>query len=807
MKKFVIGYYRKCDLLTMTGICSTFIGIILAIKLHFLYATLCMVISGVCDAFDGRLARRYSYDDNAKVYGVQLDSLADVICFGAFPAILTAMQSQYIVSYFICAFYLLCGVIRLAWFNTLAADETAEKNVYIGVPITTASIMYPLVLIMSRLVVPGLVHIIMPTLLLILGVAFISNVRIPKPDIGKILGKIFNSSVINFLIFPAFIVVAADVFYKANFEGSALKNSVATIRAHFLPFLLMLIVVSSAFLFLVSLIGNSRVAKTVSAIITTLLMVVNDIKYAIMDIPVQMSDVNYLNPDNISMMGTATTTIGGWIWKVVIKAIILVAIFICFIVFDNKKHRFKFKNIFIRLIALVLSLVLVVVPTILGVIASPIILKPYGISPDQCTSLPPNDELYYEYGYLQGFFLDSISSNFVKPTGYNKNDTDTAISEAAKLYDGGTWQKANVVVILSESFTDLENMPEVTFDKPLTPYINSYENDDDKLVFDMLVSTFGGASVNTEFEILTGSSLALWPTAFIPYTSYYDEVNAPYAPNLITEFNNNGYHTMYLTPWGKTSYKSEYVYGLFGADEKIYGDQLSGKAKGYYYSDESLMDDIFEQLKDTSEGNYKFIMTATAENHYPYDLERFDSYDVTAYSDTLTEEQLGLIQSYAQGIYDADKELNRLYENIQTLDVPTVIVFYGDHLPHIVDSKENRPYLDSAYFNTDNEALNYIREYTTKGVILANFDLDTSDDLNYINASYLGSYILNRMDLEISDYFKFIDEARSVLPVHNREYAVLNDKIVSLNDLTEEESKMFFDLKCVKYRSFYDYLG
>ena len=387
MKKFVIGYYRKCDLLTMTGICCSFIGILLSVKSHFLYATLCMVLSGICDAFDGRLARKYKYSDNSKVYGVQLDSLSDAICFGAFPAILTAMQSQFLITYIICTLYLLCGVIRLAWFNTLAADENAEKNVFIGVPITTASIMYPLVLVVSRIICPNLVYIIMPALLLFLAIAFISNIRIPKPDIGKILGRIFNPGVVNFIFFPVFIVVATDVYYKANFDEMPIKAAIVTFQEYFLPFLMMVVIVSAAFLLLVTIVGSSKVAKIISAFITILLMTINDIKFAIMGYPVQMSDVSYLNPDNISMMGTAAGTIGGWIWHVVFKSAVLLILFLVFILTDNKKRRFSFKSILIRIVCLVLSLVVLIIPTALGVNSVVAIIKPYKLTADQCTAL------------------------------------------------------------------------------------------------------------------------------------------------------------------------------------------------------------------------------------------------------------------------------------------------------------------------------------------------------------------------------------------------------------------------------------
>lgn len=791
----------------MTGIAIAFTGMLLALKSLFSLATFCMVLAGVCDAFDGKLARKYEYEKKAMVYGVQLDSLADVVCSGVFPVILTVAQSPYLLTYIACGFYLLCGVIRLAYFNTMAADENAEKNVYIGVPITTITIVYPLFMIVTHLVNEESVRFVMPAVLAVLGILYILRIRIRKPDIFKIAKSFLNRYTVNFVLFPLFILFASDVYYKLNFEANFLIALLDSSKNHFIPFVFAYLYIAVAFYALVCIFGCSKTAKIVSSIVLVLLLTVNDIKYTIMGIPVQLSDVHYLNPDNIAMMGTATTTIGKWIFKVFLKSTMVGLACLTFILFDRKENSFKFEKSKKRLISLLISVILLIVPSALGSFASPALLSAYGLNSDSILLLPQANELYYDYGYYQGLFLDSISSYYAKPSGYDRDQIDKAIAEVGDKQTDGAWGKANVVFILSETFSDLENLEEVTFKSSLMPNIDSYTNESDKIVFDLLVAPFGGASVNTEFEILTGSSLSLWPSGYIPYTAYYNDYNGSFAPNIIKEFNNNGYETMYLTPWGNTSYNSEYVYTLFGTDEKIYGDSLSGESKGYYYSDASLMNDIFEQLKDTTEGNYKFIMTATAQNHFPYDEDRFPITDIEAESSTLNDEQLGMIRSYAQGIYDADKELNNLYEKIQTLDVPTIIVFYGDHLPHIVDSKENKPYLDSAYFNTDDAGVNELRKHTTKAVILSNFDLDTSDDLEYISASYLGAYVLNKLDLKISNYFKYIDYARTILPVYNRQYVYSSDGLRTLDNLTEDEEVVLNNLKFAKYRNFYDFEG
>ena len=200
MKK-IIGYYRKCDLLTMCGTASSLIGIMLLMSEHYTLSVLLMVISGICDAFDGTLARKGKYSEAQRTYGVQLDSLSDVICFGVFPALITATMCNSTIAKIICVFYALCGVIRLAYFNTLSVTGESKKNTFIGVPITTVSIVYPLMFFILRVINYSLISKVMPIVLLVLGFSFIIRIEIPKVNVAKIFGKILNKYVINFVIF------------------------------------------------------------------------------------------------------------------------------------------------------------------------------------------------------------------------------------------------------------------------------------------------------------------------------------------------------------------------------------------------------------------------------------------------------------------------------------------------------------------------------------------------------------------------------------------------------------------------------
>ena len=147
---FMIGFYSYTVVLTYLGLASSAIGMILTFQGFAKYALFCLAFSGLCDMFDGKVARmKKDRTEDEKRFGIQIDSLCDVVCFGAFPMILCysiGMRGPAGIS--ILVFYLIAGVIRLAFFNVMEEkrqEETDEaRKYYQGLPITSIAIILPL---------------------------------------------------------------------------------------------------------------------------------------------------------------------------------------------------------------------------------------------------------------------------------------------------------------------------------------------------------------------------------------------------------------------------------------------------------------------------------------------------------------------------------------------------------------------------------------------------------------------------------------------------------------------------------------
>lgn len=190
MKKKILGYYDYTVILTYCGMLFAVFGILRVIGRDYWDAIFCLMLAGICDMFDGLVANTKIRTDSEKRFGIQIDSLSDLISFGVLPGIFAYMISEKnIVVGMVAALFILCALIRLAYFNVQEEERqkhTAEKRKsYLGVPVTVIAVLLPAVwLLYDYRLCKNVVC--FPILLILMGVGFLSPVRIKKPGIiGK----------------------------------------------------------------------------------------------------------------------------------------------------------------------------------------------------------------------------------------------------------------------------------------------------------------------------------------------------------------------------------------------------------------------------------------------------------------------------------------------------------------------------------------------------------------------------------------------------------------------------------------------
>ena len=183
----MIGYFKLSVLLTYMNVFAAVIGMYFAFQGHLGLAMVCLIVAGVCDMFDGTVARRRERTEREKGYGIELDSIADVISFGVFPAMIGfALGLNEIYHMLIHALFILAALTRLAYFNVTEMEMQAEgalepRKYYEGLPVTSVAIVLPFLYALVRLT--GLApyfKTIYAAFLLLIAVAFVSRVKVPK---------------------------------------------------------------------------------------------------------------------------------------------------------------------------------------------------------------------------------------------------------------------------------------------------------------------------------------------------------------------------------------------------------------------------------------------------------------------------------------------------------------------------------------------------------------------------------------------------------------------------------------------------
>jgi len=205
MRESVVGFYNYTVILTYIGVASAVVGIGLAMYGRTSMAIVCLMISGFCDLFDGSIAKTRARTENEKKFGIQIDSLADMICFGLLPAAIgfsIGLTHWYEAAALI--LYVLAALIRLAYYNVtedeLQFSEKTSRTHYDGLPVTTAALLLPLVYTLRPVMKNGFL-LLYAIALLLTATAFLVKIKVRKLGMrGMIAAAFFGALVLAFLI-------------------------------------------------------------------------------------------------------------------------------------------------------------------------------------------------------------------------------------------------------------------------------------------------------------------------------------------------------------------------------------------------------------------------------------------------------------------------------------------------------------------------------------------------------------------------------------------------------------------------------
>ena len=225
----MIGYFNYSELLTYMSLLSASFGMIVSLNGggHTYLGVFFLLFSGLCDAFDGKVASlKKDRSPQEKKLGIQIDSLSDLVAFGVLPACIGNAMIRVcptieeiprwkqndefsipavIFLFAILLFYILAALIRLAYFNVMEEErqktESGARKEFVGVPVTSAALVFPTILLFQFLL-PGDLTILYFVFMLLLSILFLAKIRVPKPGMKGIWVMVF----LGLLEFAIFIV-------------------------------------------------------------------------------------------------------------------------------------------------------------------------------------------------------------------------------------------------------------------------------------------------------------------------------------------------------------------------------------------------------------------------------------------------------------------------------------------------------------------------------------------------------------------------------------------------------------------------
>lgn len=377
---------------------------------------------------------------------------------------------------------------------------------------------------------------------------------------------------------------------------------------------------------------------------------------------------------------------------------------------------------------------------------------------------------YANNGLTLAFTLNVKNSIVQKPETYSEQALASAaagIQEASvQAVQGATAKKAslsaekkpNVIFVMSEAFWDPTLLTNVTFSEDPLPTIHRLQKESGANY--LLSPQYGGGTSNVEFEVLTGNSMSALPGGSIPYQQY---ISKP-LPSLASYFADQGYKSMGIHSyegwfWDRNSVYKQLGFESFKSSEHF----VNPETKGYFISDAEVAKNVINEVDKTE--NPMFIYTVTMENHGPYDDPRYGENQFKATGGNLSAQAKSILETYAQGAHDADQSLQKLIDHFKDSDEPTMIVFYGDHLPML--GMDYQVYKEAGFISTSDAnkwSLEEIKKmHSTPLVTWSNFDMPKQDN-PVISASFLGAKVLDMLHLQKPANFALDAEVSQKVP-------------------------------------------
>lgn len=360
-------------------------------------------------------------------------------------------------------------------------------------------------------------------------------------------------------------------------------------------------------------------------------------------------------------------------------------------------------------------------------------------------------------GYLLSFVADTADAIVQEPDNYDVEGLQKLLNEQEASDTAATVTYPNLIVIMNESFSDLRVLGDIETDREYLSYFHSLT--EDTIYGNLYVSPFGGSTVYSEFEFLTGNSMINIPSGMVPYTSYIHGDKTPSLAWTLKE-QETPYRAVALHPYDKSGYNRVVVYKSFGFDEFITEDEFTDyEIDRKYISDQDDYEKVIEIFEDKEEDQPLFIFNITMQNHGGYGEAPYDMNEkvraTNYYGGTDLDEYLSCIK-------ESDLAFEYLINYFDKVEEPTIILMFGDHQPNLSTNFYDMIFGKETDELTQEEVL---KKHKVPFVIWSNYQDFGGQYIDAISTNYLSSLLLDQTGIKQTGYQQFLSELRETYPV------------------------------------------
>lgn len=399
----------------------------------------------------------------------------------------------------------------------------------------------------------------------------------------------------------------------------------------------------------------------------------------------------------------------------------------------------------------------------------------------------------YRNGYVLNFIL-SVRDSFVSaPDGYSTEAIQELEDQYGKSENAGSKDDPTIIVIMNESFADLGVIGDLATNEEVTPFLNSMS--ENTIKGKAISSVFGAKTPDSEWEFLTGNSMAFLPSGSVPYQQYVSGDTY----SLVSTLKERGYTCLAMHPYYETGWSRNKVYPLMGFDEMHFIDYFDqNNIMREYITDEELYNKIINKYEEKDSDEKMFIMSVTMQNHGGYT----DYYPNFESDIKMTNGYYSDVNQYLSLIHQSDQALEKLISYFEGVDDKVEIVFFGDHQP----SLNSNFYRQLNHKGLSGLTLQQLEDlFTVPFFIWTNYESEEKTvDITSLN--FLSTMALEKADIELPTYNRFLKDLMEVVPAMNSRafYSKEYNSFRHYNESSGEETELLNEYQMLQYNNMFD---